>query len=56
MKRRGYDTKKLRQIIIKLHDRKKLGKKYKDHKLLGKLRGCRECRVDPDNDDWLLIY
>ena len=56
IKRRGYDMQKLRQIIIKLHDKKKLNRKHKDHKLRGKLRGCRECRVDIDNDDWLLIY
>jgi mRNA interferase YafQ len=57
IKKRGYDTSKLRWVIIKLHDRKKLHKKHKDHKLRGKMRGSRECRIDPDNnDDWLLIY
>ncbi len=57
IKKRGYDTSKLREIIIKLHDRRKLPKKYKDHKLRGKMRGTRECRVDPDNnDDWSIIY
>jgi len=56
IKKRGYDTSQLRKIIIKLHDRRKLGREHKDHKLRGKLWGCRECRVEPDNDDWLLIY
>ena len=56
IKKRGYDTKKLRNIIIQLYDQRKLNKEHKDHNLRGKLLGCRECRVDPDNDDWLLIY
>jgi len=56
IKRRGYNTANLKRIIIKLYDRKKLGAGHKDHKLRGRLRGCRECRVEPDNNDWLLIY
>lgn len=56
IKKQGYDTSKLRRLIIKLHDKRKLYKGHRDHKLRGKLQGCRECRVEPDNDDWLLIY
>lgn len=56
VRKRGYDMRSLRAIIIKLHDRRKLGKKYKDHNLKGKMRGVRECRVEPNNDDWLIIY
>jgi len=56
IKRHGYNTANLRKIIIKLYDQKKLDARHKDHKLRGHLRGCRECRVEPDNDDWLLIY
>ncbi|MHC4790093.1 MAG: type II toxin-antitoxin system YafQ family toxin [Planctomycetota bacterium] len=57
IKKRGYNTQKLREIIINRYDRRKLHKKHKDHKLRGKLTGCRECRVDPETEpDWLLIY
>lgn len=57
IKRLGYNTNSLRKVIIKLYDREKLNRKHKDHKLRGRLRGCRECRVEPDSQyDWLLIY
>ena len=32
---------------------KKLDDKYKDHSLIGKYKGLRECHIEPD---WLLIY
>lgn len=56
IKRCGYNTASLKKIIIKLYDQKKLPAGHKDHKLIGRLTGCRECRVEPDNDDWLLLY
>ena len=56
LKKYGYNTNNLKKIIIKLYDRKNLNAGHKDHNLKGRLRGCRECRVEPDNDDWLLIY
>ena len=39
-------------ILRKNASEKQLRRQYKDHELGGKLRRCRECRVDPDNDDW----
>lgn len=55
------DAKKLseqdRQATIEIIDRLAAGEtlepKYKDHPLTGKLKGYRECHIQPD---WLLIY
>lgn len=43
----------LEQVIENLRNGKQLDLKYKDHKLIGKYKGCRECHLSPD---WLLIY
>ena len=40
-------------IIVKLKNKQKLEKQYKDHKLIGNYEGRRECHLKPD---WLLIY
>ena len=53
IKKRGYDTDKLFDIIFKLRKQEKLPEKYKDHNLLGEYIGFRECHIQPD---WLLIY
>ncbi len=47
------DKEKLKEVIIKLSQGKKLEEKYKDHKLIGNYLGCRECHIKPD---LLLIY
>ena len=49
----NYNIDKLKTIMIKLINEEILDPKYKDHKLIGKFLGCRECHIEPD---WLLIY
>ncbi|MCD7956650.1 MAG: type II toxin-antitoxin system YafQ family toxin [Lachnospiraceae bacterium] len=53
VKRRGYDTKLLNEVIDLLAKQVPMPKKYKDHELRGEYAGCRECHITPD---WLLIY
>ncbi|OHD08964.1 MAG: damage-inducible protein [Spirochaetes bacterium GWB1_27_13] len=47
------DIEKLKFILTKLVNQEHLDHKYKDHKLIGNYKGCRECHIEPD---WLLIY
>ncbi|MBP3360036.1 MAG: type II toxin-antitoxin system YafQ family toxin [Clostridia bacterium] len=53
--KRGFDVKKLMNVIEMLAEEKTLPSKYKDHKLNDskEYKGMRECHIDPD---WLLIY
>lgn len=51
--KQGKDINKLNNIIRKLVNNEKLEIRYKDHNLIGKYAGCRECHIEPD---WLLIY
>jgi mRNA interferase YafQ len=51
--RRGFDLKKLTDVIDALANQQKLADKYHDHPLLGNYDDFRECHVEPD---WLLIY
>lgn len=51
--KQGKDINKLNNIIRKLVNNEKLEIRYKDHNLIGKYAGCRECHKEPD---WLLIY
>ena len=44
---------KLKDIIHRLIDAKRLPPRSKDHQLKGTLKDCRECHIEPD---WLLIY
>jgi mRNA interferase YafQ len=53
IKKRNKKINKLREIINLLCNEKKLSPKYKDHRLKGLLKDCRECHIEPD---WLLIY
>lgn len=53
MKKRGLDISLLENVIDALRQGKMLDEKYRDHELKGKLKGFRECHVQPD---WLLIY
>jgi mRNA interferase YafQ len=52
-KKRGKAMEKLMQTIDLLLTGKPLPAKYKDHKLKGNLKNCRECHIEPD---WLLVY
>ena len=51
--KRGYDVRKLDEVITLLTNEQTLPEKYKDHQLSGNYIGCRECHITPD---WLLIY
>jgi len=53
IKKRGKDIEKLKNIIHRLANAKKLSPGNKDHPLKGTLKDCRECHIEPD---WLLIY
>lgn len=53
IKKRGYDTKLLEDIIQTLLEEKPLPLKHRDHALSGNYAGFRECHIQPD---WLLIY
>ena len=53
IKKRGYDTKLLKEVIDILSKGEKLEEKYKDHYLQGNYSGFKECHIKPD---LLLIY
>lgn len=52
-KKRGYDLSLIGTVVDTLAAGETLPEKYKDHSLVGKYIGCRECHITPD---WLLIY
>lgn len=52
-KKQNRDLNKLFEIVDLLANENKLDYKYRDHELLGKYKGTRECHVEPD---WLLVY
>lgn len=51
--KRGYNIALLEVVIDILATGQELPAKYKDHRLIGNYKGCRECHITPD---WLLIY
>jgi len=51
--KQGKDESKFEALIAKLISNEILADKYKDHKLSGSFKNCRECHIEPD---WLLIY
>lgn len=53
IKKRGYDTRLLEEVLDILCAEKPLPSKYRDHALYGDYIGHRECHITPD---WLLIY
>lgn len=53
IQKQGKDEGKFETLIAKLLAAEKLEDKYKDHKLSGRFKDCRECHIEPD---WLLIY
>lgn len=53
LKKRGYDLRKLENVITLLAEGKELPATYRDHILLGDYSGCHECHIAPD---WLLVY
>lgn len=53
MKKRRLDISLLDDVVDTLRQGKILEEKYHDHELKEKLKGFRECHIQPD---WLLIY
>lgn len=51
--KRGYNLKRLQNVIDILRVPDSLPPKNRDHNLTGNYTGYRECHVEPD---WLLIY
>lgn len=51
--KRGIDLDPLRVAVNTLASGEELGKRYRDHNLIGDYIGFRECHIHPD---WLLIY
>lgn len=52
-KKRGLDISLMESVVDKLQQGTQLEAKYRDHELVGKYKGFRECHIQPD---WLLIY
>jgi mRNA interferase YafQ len=53
MIKRGKDSDKIKQVILKLASYEVLPPRFRDHALTGDYIGTRECHIEPD---WLLIY
>ena len=53
LKKRGRDLEKLGDVVRLLASDKPLEEKHRDHALIGKWIGSRDCHVEPD---WILIY
>ena len=53
MKRRGKNLEKLKIVIRSLVNEELLDHIHRDHKLIGKWSGRRECHIE---SDWLLVY
>jgi mRNA interferase YafQ len=51
--KRGKDENNIRDIMDMIINQIPLDSKYKDHKLHGDWKDCKECHIEPD---WLLIY
>lgn len=51
--KRGYNHRKLAEIVVMLANRQDLPTKNRNHKLKGEYSGYWECHIEPD---WLLIY
>jgi len=51
--KQGKDESKFEALIAKLSNNETLEDKYKDHKLSGQFKDCRECHIEPD---WVVIY
>ena len=51
--KRHWKLKVLDDVVEKLCRGERLGRKYHDHKLSGKWKGCRECHI---GGDWVLVY
>jgi len=53
LKKRGKDLEKLGDVVRLLASDEPLEEKHRDHALIGKWVGSRDCHIEPD---WILIY
>lgn len=53
MKKRGLNMNELQVVLDKLCADKPLEERHRDHALVGRYAGFRECHIRPD---WLLVY
>ena len=53
MKKRGLNMNELQVVLDKLCTEKPLEERHRDHALVGRYIGYRECHIRPD---WLLVY
>ena len=53
LKKRGKDLDKLGELVRALASNAALEEKHRDHALVGKWVGSRDCHIEPD---WILIY
>lgn len=53
MRRRRRDLSKLRAAMSALVSEEAPEERYRDHALIGRYKGLRECHIEPD---WLLMY
>ena len=51
--KRGYDMRKLHEVLKILEAGIEIPTKYRDHPLIGKHKGCRDLHIEPD---WVLVY
>lgn len=51
--KKGKDRRKIYEVMRMIINQIPLDSKYRDHKLHGDWKDCRECHIEPD---WLLIY
>ena len=53
--KQGKDLNKIKEVVLKLANGKKLEEKYRDHSLENDkyYKNCHECHIEPD---WLLVY
>ena len=53
LKKRGKDLEKLGDVVRLLAADEPIEEKHRDHALIGKWAGSRDCHIEPD---WILIY
>ena len=53
LKKRGKDLEKLGDVVRLLAADEPLEEKHRDHALIGRWVGSRDCHIEPD---WILIY
>ena len=53
LKKQGKRIDKLKEVVVRLAGGEPLEPRYRDHALIGIMKGSRDCHIEPD---WLLIY